>query len=112
MALPLTVEQAELALPPVGTAGSVEITKLISGRLKEQLEDPESLLLPKTDWPEPRGPSQTNLADASQWQAMAQLLWSRGIVTRVPESEVFAPQGQPVVSGRFGVGQRQQFAGH
>ena len=50
VATPLTLMQVLPTLPPPGVAATVEIVKVLRGQILAQLLDPESLLLPESEW--------------------------------------------------------------
>ena len=100
---PLTLVQVTASLPPKGVAAVVDICRVICGQVLDQLRDPESLILPKSEWPPTTPKAKTQLENPSEWGDLANLLWTRGLVDWIPEAAVFSPYGQPVVNGLFAV---------
>ena len=100
---PLTIAQVEPSLPPLGTAGVVDILEVVEGRLREQLLDPSGLLRPPEEWPAQTPTARTQLRDPQEWEPLAKLLVARRLVDWIPASQVFSPFGKPVVNGLFGV---------
>ena len=100
---PLTLLRVLPTLPPPEVAASVDIITIFQGKLREQLADPESLLLPESESP-PRPPKATaQMADEGEWPQLAHELWGRGLCTWLPTEALFAPGGNPLVSRLFGV---------
>ena len=110
-ASPLTLAQVKPTLPPPGVAASVLVTDILEGQRKEQLEDPESLLLPAAEWPPTPPRAATQLSDPGEWLTLANELWSRGLVLWLPLAAIFAPGGVPVISGLFGVPKKKDAPG-
>ena len=100
-AMDLTVRQVILALPAVGVAASCDICEVLDGQLRDQLRDPASLLRPSDEWPWPMPKAKTMLADPTAWLALANLMWTRGLCLWLPSENIFAPYGDPMVSGLF-----------
>ena len=111
-ATPFTLLQVLPTLPPPGVAASVDIVSVLRGQILAQLQDPESLLLPESEWPESPPKATTQFKDPAEWPALANEIWRRGLVIWLPASAIFAPGGQPVVSGLFGVEKPKEVPGH
>ena len=94
VATPLTLMQVLPTLPPPGVAASVDILKILSGNIKEQLADPECLLLPEAEWPERPPKATTQMGDPSEWPSLANELWRRGLVIWLPIEAIFSPGGR------------------
>ena len=108
----ITLAQVLPTLPPRGVAGSVDISKVLEGQLRDQIRDPESLLLPESEWPSEVPRAKTMLKDRSEYGALANELWQRDLTLWLPESAIFHVHGIPVVSGFFGVGKGKDVPGH
>ena len=52
------------------------------------------------------------LKNPTEYGALANELWQRGLTVWFPESEIFQHNGIPVVSGFFGVGKGKEVPGH
>ena len=99
-------------LPAKGVAASVEITEVLDGQIRDQLRDPEGVILPEDQWPLEPPRAKTMLKDPKEWGALANELWQRDLVLWLPEEEVFHHDGKPIVSGFFGVGKGKEVPGH
>ena len=108
----LTLLQVTPTLPEKGIAASVEIVEVLKGQIRDQLRDPESLLLPEEEWPERPPKARTMLKDPSEWGSLANELWQRDLTMWLPEEEIFHHHGTPVVSGFFGVGKGKPVPNH
>ena len=108
----LTLRQVLPTLPAKGVAASVEITEVLRGQIRDQIRDPESLLLPEEEWPDRAPRAKTMLKDPKEWLQLANELWQRDLCLWLPESAVFKHNGRPVVSGFFGVGKGKDVPEH
>ena len=63
----LTLKQVLPTLPAKGIAASVEIMDILEGQIRDQIGDPESLLLPEEEWPEKPPRARTMLKDPREW---------------------------------------------
>ena len=97
---------------PPGIAGSVPVVDVLKGQLLDQISDPESLLLPEAEWPEALPKATTQLKDPSEWRGLANEIWQRDLVLWLPIAAIFAPYGEPCVSGLFGVDKAKEVPGH
>ena len=111
-AQPLTLLQVMPTLPAKGIAASVEITEILRGQIRDQLSDPESLLLPEDEWPSKPPRAKTMMKDPKEWGSLANELWQRDLTVWMPEEDLFHHNGVPVVSGFFGVGRGKDVPGH
>ena len=109
---PIRLLQVLASLPARGVAGSVDICHVLDGQIRDQLRDPESLLLPESDWPHEVPSAKTNLEIPDEWLSLAQELWERDLVYWLPESILFAPYGRPLVNGLFAVPKDKEVPGH
>ena len=112
VAEPITLLQVLASLPARGVAASVAVCEILEGQLRDQLRDPESLLLPEAEWPHTTPRAATQLADDSEWPLLAQELWARGLVSWLPEEQLFAPRGKAVINGLFAVPKDKDVEGH
>ena len=112
VATPLTMRQVLPTLPPKGVAASVDVMKILHGQIREQLGDPESLLLPESEWPPHPPRASTQLSDPSEWPLLANELWTRGLCMWLPTDALFSPGGTPLVNGLFGVPKAKPVADH
>ena len=99
----LTLEQVTPTLPEPGIAGSVPITQIIEGQLRDQIRDPASMMLPREEWPTTPPRATTMMKDRKEWPALAQELWARDLVRWLPVQEIFHHDKQPIINGLFGV---------
>ena len=90
-------------LPPKGVAASVDICEVIEGQLRDQLRDPESLLVTESEWPTTVPKAKTMLKDKRVWGSLANELWQRDLTLWLPEYAIFSIRGIPVISCLFGV---------
>ena len=67
----ITLLQVLPTLPAKGVAASVEIVEVLRGQIRDQLRDPESLLLPEEDWPSRPPKAKTMLKDPQEWKGLA-----------------------------------------
>ena len=109
---PLTLRQVLPTLPAVGVAGSVDICEVLTGRLRAQLLDPESLLLPQEEWPKTPPRATTQMKDPAEYPALANEMWQRDLAVWLPESALFSPGGKPLISGFLGVEKSKAVPGH
>ena len=58
-------------LPARGIAASCDVCEIIDGQLRDQLRDPESLLLPKSEWPDQVPTARTRMRDPREWGTLA-----------------------------------------
>ena len=96
----------------VGVAASCDICEIVEGQLRDQLRDPESLLRPQSEWPLTLPKAKTMLADQKEWLPLANLMWERDLCLWLPKALIFAPYGDPMVSGLFGVSKGKDVPGH
>ena len=108
----ITLQQVVPTLPAKGIAASVEIVKVLEGQIRDQIGDPESLLLPEEEWPEKPPRAKSMLKDPNEYGALANELWQRDLTVWLPESEMFQHNGIPVVSSFFGLGKGKDVPGH
>ena len=99
----LTLAQVLPTLPGKGVAASVDIVTVLEGQIRDQLRDPESLLLPQEEWPKNVPKAKTMMKDPKEWGSLANELWQRDLTLWLPEELVFHYMGVPIVSGLFGV---------
>ena len=111
-AVPLTLRRVLPTLPAPGVAGSVDICQVLTGRLRAQLLDLESLLLPENEWPGVPPNASTRMEDLNEYKALANEMWQRDLAIWLPISALFAPKGKPVISGLFGVEKTKPVPGH
>ena len=100
---PISLLRVDAALPKPGTAASVNILDVVNARMKQQLTDPEALLLPQKEWPAHPPKARTSMNDPAEWLPLAKKLLSGGLAKWIPETAVFSPGGETVVSGLFAV---------
>ena len=103
IAYPISLDQILPGLPPREATGVVDLLDVVDPRMAKQLRDPASLLLAQDEWPPSPPRAATMLAPGQEWIALARELFTRGICHFVPEGDVFAPRGIPLVNGLFGV---------
>ena len=75
----------------------MESVDVLRGQIRDQLRDPESLLLPEEEWPERPPKARTMLKDPSEWGSLANELWQRDLTVWLPEEEIFHHNGVPIV---------------
>ena len=63
---PITLRQVTCSLPAKGVAGTVKAVSVLEGQLRDQLRDPESLVLPREQWPEPMPAASIQLFNQSE----------------------------------------------
>ena len=107
----ITLAQVIPTLPPKGIAASVDICEVVEGQLRDQLRDPESLLVPEEEWPEFVPKAKTMLKDQGEWGSLANELWQRDLTLWLPEYLLFQVHGCPVISGLFGVPKGKEVPG-
>ena len=73
----LTLQQVMPTLPAKGVAASVEITSVLDGQIRDQVGDPDSLLLPEEEWPQ-RPPRAKTMMKTSKSTARWQMSYGRG----------------------------------
>ena len=107
--VPLTVEQIEKSLPPLGHGGSVDLEPLLVGRAKYLIQHPEMILL-EQDEREP-GPNRGRVHIAAGEELKVwKLLEERGIIEWVNVKNVHQDSGGPFLSGMFGVPKAGRFS--
>ncbi len=99
----LGFSQVEKALPPKHHGGSIDLTKLVSGRTRAFLIDPRGCLLPDDGRPLPCLQAKTHF-QTGDVEAVASLLVERGICDWIPFEEVITYRNQKVLNGLFAVG--------
>ena len=99
----LTLAQVLPTLPARGVAASVDICSVLIGQIRDQLRDPEALLLPEAEWPKVTPKAKTMLKDKNEWGSLATDMWQRDLTLWMPEELIFHANGIPVISGLFGV---------
>ena len=102
VAKPLTFEQVFPSMPPEGHGGSVELLPLLEGRSRFLLSHPEEVLLPEDEVPPGKCTAKVHLEKGSERDFFL-LLKQRGIITFVPEAEVYRGPNGKYLSGMFGV---------
>ena len=71
----LTLLQVMPTLPAKGVAASAEIVHMLEGQIRDQVADPDSLLLPEEDWPALPQKATTMLKDPREYGSLANELW-------------------------------------
>ena len=74
----LETEGIRAGLPPVECSGQVSILNVTEGVVREGLSDPESLLLPESEWP-PTMPRATVWANDEVFGEVAGVLTERSV---------------------------------
>ena len=98
----LTAEQIQQSLPPRGHGGSIPVTRFLRGRTKHLMENPLESLLPLRE--RNTGPMQAKVhIEKGAEMAVFELLDERGVITWLPESEVFRDETGECLNGLFGV---------
>ena len=90
----------------------MEFVDILASKIRDQMRDPESLLLPQEEWPASPPKARTMLKDPQEWSAFANEPWPRDLTVWMPESNIFQHNGEPVVSGFFGLGKGKDVPGH
>ena len=99
---PLTVDQMEPGLPPVGAGGRVSAYDLVDPGTKLFLADPTLSFLPVEKVEE--GPCQAAVhVEAGASSAVARLLVSRGVCKPIRRCDVGRFEGKAILNGLFGV---------
>ena len=111
-AVPLTLRRVLPTLPAPGVAGSVDICQVLTGRLRAQLLDPASLLLPEQEWPRVPPKATTRMEVLKEYRALANEMRKRDLAIWLPKTALFAPKDTPVISGLFGVEKPKSVPGH
>ncbi|CAJ1387202.1 unnamed protein product [Effrenium voratum] len=99
-ARPLTLAQILDGLPPVEFGAKINLLDVVSPEMKEQLLNPEALLLEGDELP-PEVPEPRIHAEKDEWHKICRALYERGLVRPVKDFPVL--DGQTVVNGAFGV---------
>lgn len=99
-ARPLTLAQILDGLPPVEFGAKINLLDVVSPEMKEQLLNPEALLLEGDELP-PEVPEPRIHAEKDEWHKICRALYERGLVRPVKDFPVL--DGQRVVNGAFGV---------
>ena len=98
----LTAEQIQQSLPPRGHGGSIPVTRFLRGRIKHLMENPLESLLPLRE--RNTGPMQAKVhIEKGAEMEVFELLEERGVITWLPESEVFRDETGECLNGLFGV---------
>ena len=84
---------------------------MLEGQIRDQLADPESLLLPEEEWPAFPPKAKTMMKDPKEYGSLASELWQRDLALWLPESELFHHGSEPIISGLFGVGKGKDVPG-
>ena len=109
---PITLKQVTCSLPGKVVAGTVKAVAVLDGQIRDQLRDPEALVLPREQWPDPMPTASTQLLNPSEWPALALELWERGLCLWLPKEALFSPSGRPLLNGLFAVPKDKPVPGH
>ena len=107
----ITLAQVLPTLPAQGVAASVDICRVLEGQIRDQLRDPDSLLLPEEEWPAEVPKARTMLKDKREWGSLANELWQRDLTLWMPRELIFTVRGVPIISGLFGVNKGKDVPG-
>ena len=86
-------------------AGSVPLVDVCEGGIRELVLNPHALLKP-TAFREAMTPPQVRVAN-EDWPEVAANLIRRGVCSTLPLDEAFQVDGQPILSGMFGVSKQE-----
>ena len=79
------------------------ISQLVDEELKAELEAPDSILLPESEWPLVTPVSKVH-ASEDEWYRICQAGHARGMLTAFPEEKIFRNNlGGKVMAGAMGV---------
>ena len=107
--LPLSAEQIEKALPPVGHGGCIAATDFLVGRTRFLLENPQENLLPLRE--RGVGPMQAKVhIKKGEELPVFKLLESRGVTTWIPIEKVYSDSQGECLNGLFGVTKPGKFS--
>ena len=107
----LKAEQVIPVWPAVGEAAVQHVTAYLPDDLRERIENPESCLLPKEDWPHkpPKSPAR---ATQDEWNVIVKAAAARGLMVPVEEQDVFRDHnGTMVLNGAAGVKKLKKIGG-
>ena len=99
---PLSRNQIEKSLPPVGHGGSVPLLPFVKGRTRFLLENPLEILVPPEDRDSIPCQARVHIKKGEELSVFA-LLHQRGVIEWVPDSTPFETSKGPVLNGIFGV---------
>ena len=99
---PLSAEQIEKSLPPVGHGGCIEATDFLVGRAKFLLENPQECLLPLRDREAGSMQAKVHIKKGEELLVF-KLLESRGVTSWIEAEEVFSDEMGECLNGMFGV---------
>ena len=99
----LIAEKVIPAWPKEGHACVLPISQLVDEELKAELESPDSILLPESEWPLVTPVSKVH-ASEDEWYRICQAGHARGMFTAFPEEKIFRNNfGEKVMAGAMGV---------
>jgi hypothetical protein len=99
----LIAEKVIAAWPKIGEACVCPIISFVDEHLRDELLNPDGVLLPRTEWPA-ETPRSKVCCDDSNWYSICKAAFDRSIFTEIPEEEIFRNQlGDMVLNGAMGV---------
>ena len=99
---PLSAEQIEKSLPPIGHGGCIDATDFLVGRAKFLLENPQECLLPLRDREAGSMQAKVHIKKGEELLVF-KLLESRGVTSWIEAEEVFSDDMGECLNGLFGV---------
>ena len=107
----LKADQVIPVWPAVGEAAVQPVTTYLPDELRERIEDPESCLLPREDWPR-KPPKSLVRATQEEWDTIVKAAAARGLMVAVEEQDVFRDHnGIKVLNGAAGVKKLKKVGG-
>ena len=96
-------EAIEPALPPRHLAGRVNATALADGVVRDILEDPGQVLLPRNEWPERFKRAQIRVESPQEYERIVGHLVERNVFGLLTRDQLIWHNGQALTNGMFGV---------
>ena len=101
----VTWKQIEPALPAEDCAARVDVLSLAEGAMLELLRHPDSVLLPRDQWPAEFANTKVRVATEADWGLICQGFFKRRMVRPLKRDELLrGTRGVPLGSGIMGVG--------
>ena len=99
----LVADKVVPAWPKIGHACVPPIISLVNDELKAELESPDNILLPVSEWPLATPLSKVHASD-DEWYAICKAGFELGMFETISESEIFCNNlGEKVTAGAMGV---------
>ena len=92
----------------MGHACVAPIASLVDDELRAELEAPDSILLPESEWPLTTPKSKVH-ASEDEWYLICRAAYERGMFKAIPEAEILCNNlGEKVTAGAMGVDKVQE----